>query len=907
MRRINLFKTIKGSKVIAPTTSTLASTVGQTKQTLVKEIPSKNRMDVKTSTRVKSRKINTFKFTESILSAEEKATRSTFKNEVNREANRVKKEVLNDLQKHKKGQIVTKTKVLKEVLLTLLDSVGKEELIPNFKVDKAIAELLTFHNNLISFLGIEFGTKKYKQVTNYCIQLLEQSTELSIVDRLSTGKKDKWPNGLGELRPLFHQVRDNGPFRKIGDQVIRTLFSMQRVVEDFNEIDIKNIEYSAKIDPEFLKSYEEFVIKKYEEFGIVNGIGTDEKGNSTYKITPPLSMTAYGPNKAPKTESAAYEAYLLLNSKELHPPFKRMCLYTNNTEFYEFMKEVGSNFETLYYPKGGKKSKSVDIPDFYKSSVEHTNTACLRKLTSVADVGNKARVVAIPDYWTQCLLTPMEQRILETIKEFYPDCSNIFDHSGGFEKLRRFIKKGTVSMDAQSWTDTFSVKFQRPHLKCLYNAEFSSDWSALVARCKWSIKGTEKFIFYRTGQGMGTRGSFALASLGYLSLLEFVVVRNYPHLIKRNANGRISNLMEIFNQVGDDLWGQDPDGLVYADLTNKAGIPVNKSKSKFATEANLVGEFVSRNLNFGNDVSRISTSLCAEVEKNIFYLTNLFIHIEERTKSFDWDGFIKRLSLIENSNGKSLYPTHIWEGYYRCLVIDRIVRNDNQFGPLLNALEKNISSSKDGADSILSLRGRLKNPKKDVVFRIHLNLIDCEYMYSKIDEVDTSGKNFLRKFPFGTYTKVYNGSIFNIGFIKNLGSFEDLSLLYIYSKIKDLTEHRLFKLSLGQGLAQKSLEDILNATTMLREELSVIHDSCFMTKKDRKADLAIKSRMDRSYFIQKALLSYTASGDYYALLANSLPNLELMFEMDHKDFCDTLAQLDDLDYSDVTLSSQPNA
>jgi len=802
----------------------------------------------------------------------------------------------------KTGHLVVKTTVLELVLNNLLNTVNRKELLGNFNVAKSIDEVKKFHNDMIISTGIEFGTKKYKATQQYCIQLLEGSKKIEPVDRLSTGKKDLWPNALGSLRPLWHQVRDKGPYRFVGDQVIRTLFSMQRTVEDYSEIDLSKIDYKANVDEAILKDFKAYALRKIEEFGF-NHI--EEGGITDYSITPPLSVTASGPNKVPKTDSAAYEASLLLSDKELSLPFKKLCQITKNEEFLEFVNHMSVKYQEINKRRlSSPKNENVlnDKESVYTSDkVDVSSTQCLRKITAVPDSGNKSRTVAIPDYFTQCLLTPFEAKIIRVIKALYPESSNIFDHSEGFNKLKKSIKPGTSCLDAISWTDTFSVKFQKILVTALFGREYSDNWSRLVVKCKWSVKGTNQYVSYRSGQGMGTKGSFAIASLAYLMLMEFLTQKHYPELVENKSKDK--RFEGIFNQIGDDSWNQDPKGLILKELTEKCGIPINLSKSKIATDENLVGEFVSRNLNYGNDVSRISASLCRNVGENIFYLSNLYIHLDERTQGFPWKDFIKDLTLLKNSKGKFLYPEHIWSGYYKSLIVDRIIRNDNLFSPLLIALEANLES-RDDYQSLFSLRERLKNPRKDVVFRLILILLECEYLYSRITEITKDGKDFLRVFPFGTYTKVYNGSYFKIDYLKNMSDLKQLTLLCIHCKIKSVVEPKMFKISLDAQMPQTNLNDVLEVAKYLQSELILIYESCFYNKADRKVDFGIKARIDRSYKIQKSLTSETLiAGKEIELLINCLPNLGLLFEMEDGDFSSAIAQMDNMNFSDEERTS----
>jgi hypothetical protein len=60
------------------------------------------------------------------------------------------------------------------------------------------------------------------------------------------------------------------------------------------------------------------------------------------------------------------------------------------------------------------------------------------------------------------------------------------------------------------------------------------------------------------------------------------------------------------------------------------GVSININKTKKATEGNLCGEFVSRNLNHGTDVSRISANICRAVKNNPLDIPQLAFHLHER-------------------------------------------------------------------------------------------------------------------------------------------------------------------------------------------------------------------------------------------------------------------------------------
>jgi hypothetical protein len=57
---------------------------------------------------------------------------------------------------------------------------------------------------------------------------------------------------------------------------------------------------------------------------------------------------------------------------------------------------------------------------------------------------------------------------------------------------------------------------------------------------------------------------------------------------------------------------------------------INLDKTKRCTKSNLCAEYVSRNLNYGFDVSRISANICRAVQRNVLDIPELCRHLSER-------------------------------------------------------------------------------------------------------------------------------------------------------------------------------------------------------------------------------------------------------------------------------------
>jgi hypothetical protein len=119
---------------------------------------------------------------------------------------------------------------------------------------------------------------------------------------------------------------------------------------------------------------------------------------------------------------------------------------------------------------------------------------------------------------------------------------------------------------------------------------------------------------------MGTSGSFDIATATDIFFLKF--------LYKKYYNRKTDP--ESFSKVGDDLWCEDKQKFIYTVYTKELGLEINLSKTKQCTEDNLCAEYVSRNLNYGFDVSRISANICRAVQRNILDIPELCRHLSER-------------------------------------------------------------------------------------------------------------------------------------------------------------------------------------------------------------------------------------------------------------------------------------
>jgi hypothetical protein len=452
------------------------------------------------------------------------------------------------------------------------------------QVDHAINEVITFHDNLIKNHSVVEGTARYNMIRLYCIRLLEGQNP-DPLDRVAVGRKDRWPSAFNLLRPLYYRVRDEKC--RTSDRVIRSILYLNRLCEGNDVPDFTEIEKEFSVSESVRDQYREHLSKvvKVCEGELIT--------------SPSTRVLSNGPNSKPKWLTADLEAYALIRS-ELHEHFRELCLATGNLDLYEYMKSRAE-------------------------SLSRVDRARLRYITTVRDMGNKCRLVAISDYWTQVILEPIMLDVQRYTKQRFGRISYTTDHSAGFRKLKKHIRPGTKSYDVVSWTDGFPSVLQLDFMTARYGSRIANAWYNLVVSCEWSVKGRKSKLKYKRGQGMGTNGSFDIATVTDLHYLEMVYKRDY---------GMAELTSDLLAKVGDDLWCHDPLDYVYMAYTRDLGIDINISKTKNATEENLCGEFVSRSINYGHDVSRISANICRAVKKNILDLPQLAYHLQERGYEF---------------------------------------------------------------------------------------------------------------------------------------------------------------------------------------------------------------------------------------------------------------------------------
>lgn len=461
-----------------------------------------------------------------------------------------------------------------------------------------ISKTIEVHDELIANHGIVDGTSRWKVITLYATGVLE-GRDPANPGWLAVGKTNKWPKKIGHLRPLCIFIKDNIHNKEHERQVAeakrlcQTLFKINKVCSANKQLLplLENLKVKRPISPEILAGFTKFLRKRLNE--VRKGITPSDLGIELF-LGP-----SNGPNQRPKLESALEEAAVLRNDTKLFRAFQDYCIITNNMEFLEFFERCSNNLTRA--PSLLSKIR-------------------LRKLTAIADKGNKPRVIALSDLWTQSLLSSLENKVLEVTRTMFPKNIAYDSHREGWKQIMQLpqeVKDQLVSLDAEAWTDNFPAVLQLEVVNELFGQKLGLCWNTLAVSCPWYIPHHPSPIYFGKGQGMGTKGSFAIAQLTDLLFIEYVLSEEYP------------NNSHYFMKVGDDLIVQDPNHSLRI-WYERIGVPINLSKSKFKTSHGSYLEFVSRNAWNSIDYSLVSPTLVSKFLANDFYSVTLFYHLKER-------------------------------------------------------------------------------------------------------------------------------------------------------------------------------------------------------------------------------------------------------------------------------------
>jgi len=344
--------------------------------------------------------------------------------------------------------------------------------------------------------------------------------------------------------------------------------------------------------------------KSLDHESIVGGlldIGMDRPRSLSMRM---LGMTASGPNAKVSMWGSLLDMVALIKSPRIWWMCLKLLFHTKNWTFTLIFLFYTLIMSVVYL------STSVIYPwrDLF-----------IGRLSVVFDQAGKARVVAMTNWWIQCLFEPIHRSIFDGLKGI-AQVDGTFNQEGCLsEFIRRTPSDKTIySFDLSAATDRLPLELQKDIMSIWLGNHCISDlWSQIISNISWyyrpslvhkdgsffseddynEVKGrySDFLVKYSVGQPMG-----ALSSWAMLALTHHVIVRIAA--LKAGLKGFTGYLV-----LGDDIViADDVVAENYKLIMLNLGLEINLNKSVIARGS---CEFAKKWVINKNDISPVGAKL----------------------------------------------------------------------------------------------------------------------------------------------------------------------------------------------------------------------------------------------------------------------------------------------------------
>lgn len=278
----------------------------------------------------------------------------------------------------------------------------------------------------------------------------------------------------------------------------------------------------------------------------------------------------------------------------------------------------------------------------------------LGRLHSFDELGGKVRTVAIVDYWTQMLLTPLHKTINHFLKQ--TDLDGTFDQVKMAEAVKGWTgnsKHELYSFDLTAATDRLPVSVQEHILSHLLgDKDIAASWRKILVMRDYHTDSGDK-LRYAVGQPMGARSSFAMLALTHHLIVQHAAVLS-------NAKG-----YKRYRVLGDDMTLIDTNiAGRYQDIMAYLGVPINVSKSVVHSSGlRPAAEICKRIFISGVELTTIPVKLIAKTVRDGNLAPILQSEFSSKGWTFDEDSFIGFFySLVNEAAFKELAIMNVLPG-----------------------------------------------------------------------------------------------------------------------------------------------------------------------------------------------------------------------------------------------------
>lgn len=298
-----------------------------------------------------------------------------------------------------------------------------------------------------------------------------------------------------------------------------------------------------------------------------------------------------GPN-GPSIITSHYDASAVCLNSTLQKALYKLATITGNQWIYRLMTDIASDTPANNYLSG--------------------------RISLLQQGGGKTRVIAIGDYWSQNLLRPIHDSIMNVLRRLETD--GTWDQNQQVDRINMLAKSKAYSFDLSSATDRFPVKLQEILLSHVFSPELSEAWRTVMTQRPYSYK--DKHYEWKQGQPLGLLSSWAVFALTHHAIIEYIA---FEKGIKSFRDYAV---------LGDDvvIWN-DKVASAYVQLMEEIGVSINWSKSLTSDDQHQRIEFAKRILFNGVEISGLKWDILKAASKSIY----MFIDLLRVAQMRHWD------------------------------------------------------------------------------------------------------------------------------------------------------------------------------------------------------------------------------------------------------------------------------
>lgn len=279
------------------------------------------------------------------------------------------------------------------------------------------------------------------------------------------------------------------------------------------------------------------------------------------------------------------------------------------------IKECIDKILPLVYTEEKVKLFQSIFDDSLAQSVKTDKPLLTGRLHLISEGGGKTRPIAIPDIWSQSVLKPIHNYLMNLLKRMPND--GTFSHSALAERVKAFtFHHSLYCYDLTAATDRLPLFIQKEILRPLLG-EIVDWWAKLMSEREFTYKG--KSVTYAVGQPMGLLSSWPAMALAHHIIINYV---------KKDKS--------FYAVIGDDMVMHRPEAaLEYRRLMESLGVEIKLEKTLIpSSNEPKVANIAKRYFRNGIDISPIPPKVLIESTKNLEGFIEFLEVLASRTSKF---------------------------------------------------------------------------------------------------------------------------------------------------------------------------------------------------------------------------------------------------------------------------------